>query len=83
MVSFEAVRGKVFDRLSSLFERTKRFARGTRFRREGRAPYLWLLHLLAQSQEWSLSIDQAIAASLAHVAGSITGISLKRVIYSN
>jgi len=73
-VSFESTRGKVFDRLSrSFMERTKRFARGTRFRREGRAPYLRLLHLLAQSQEWSLSIDQVVAAHPA-LSGSITQI---------
>ena len=73
-VSFEAVRGKVYDRLSRTFlERTKFFCRGTRFRREGRAPYLRLLHLLAQSQEWSLSIDQVIAANPG-LSGSITQI---------
>jgi hypothetical protein len=54
-------------------ERTKKFARGTRFRREGRAPYLRLLHWLATSQEWSLNIDQAIAAHPG-LAGSITQI---------
>jgi len=73
-VSFESVKGRVFDRLSrSFMERTKRFARGTRFRREGRAPYLRLLHLLAQSQEWSLSIAQVLASQPALV-GSITQI---------
>src|SRR5262249_8659633 len=54
-------------------ERTKRFARGTRFRREGRAPYLRLLHLLALSQEWSLNVDQAVAANPG-LSGSITQI---------
>jgi len=73
-VSFETIRGKVFDRLSrSYMERTKRFARGTRFRRAGRAPYFHLLRLLAQSQEWSINIDQAIAAE-PYLAGSITQI---------
>lgn len=73
-VSFEATRGKVFDRLSrSFMERTKRFARGTRFRREGRAPYLRLLHLLAQSEEWSLNIAQVVAAHPA-LSGSVTQI---------
>lgn len=73
-VSFEAIRGKVHERLSRTFsERTKRFCRGTRFRREGRAPYLRLLHLLAQSQEWSLSISQAIAANPG-LSGSVTQI---------
>ena len=73
-VSFEAVRGKVYERLSRTFlERTKIFCRGTRFRREGRAPYLRLLHLLGLSKEWSLSIDQAIAANPG-LSGSVTQI---------
>lgn len=73
-VSFEAIRGKVYERLSRTFlERTKLFCRGTRFRREGRAPYLRLLHLLAQSQEWSLGIDQAIASNPG-LSGSVTQI---------
>lgn len=76
-VSFEASRGRVFDRLSRTFlDRTIRFARGPRFRREGRAPYLHLLHLLAQSEEWSLNLDRAIAA-YPGLAGSITQISEK------
>jgi hypothetical protein len=37
-ISFELTRSKVFDRLSRTFlERTQKFSRGTRFRREGRA----------------------------------------------
>jgi hypothetical protein len=60
-VSFELVRGKVFDRLSRTFmERTRKFAQGTRLRREGRAPYLHLLYWLAASDEWTLSVDKAI-----------------------
>ncbi|MDT4328651.1 TIR domain-containing protein [Methylomonas sp. MS20] len=60
-VSFELVRGKVFDRLSRSFrDRTIRFAQGTRVRREGRAPYLHLLFWLGKSVEWSLSIDDAL-----------------------
>lgn len=60
-VSFELVKGKVFNRLSRTFKgRTISFAQGTRVRREGRAPYLHLLHWLAKSEEWSLSIDDAL-----------------------
>ncbi|ANE55032.1 TIR domain-containing protein [Methylomonas sp. DH-1] len=60
-VSFELVRGKVFDRLSRNFrDRTISFAQGTRVRREGRAPYLHLLFWLGKSVEWSLSIDEAL-----------------------
>jgi hypothetical protein len=73
-VSFEAVKGKVYERLArSFMDRTIRFAKGTRFRREGRAPYLKLLHWLALTEQWSLNIDQAIAANPG-LAGSITQI---------
>jgi hypothetical protein len=73
-VSFEATRGRVQDRLArSFLEPTQRFARGTRFRREGRAPYLNLLHLLAMSEEWSLPIDTAIMMK-PELSGSITQI---------
>jgi hypothetical protein len=73
-VSFAAIRGKVYESLSRTFmERTKRFARGTRFRRVGRAPYLRLIHMLATSDEWSLVVDQAILANPG-LAGSITQI---------
>ncbi len=80
-VSFESVRGRVYERLSRTFlDRTKLFCRGTRFRREGRAPYLRLLHLLAQSKEWSLSIDQAIAANPG-LSGSVTQIVEKGYLH--
>lgn len=73
-VSFESTKGKVQERLARTFlDPTKRFARGTRFRREGRAPYLNLLHLLAMSDEWSLSIEQALMKKPA-LSGSITQI---------
>jgi hypothetical protein len=73
-VSLPGIQGKVHERLARTFmKRTKRFARGTRFRREGRAPYLHLLHWLAESQEWSLNIDQSVAAHPS-MAGSITQI---------
>lgn len=61
-VSFELVKGKVFDRLSRTFHsRTVKFAQGTRVRSEGRAPYLHLLYWLGSSEEWSLSIDSVLA----------------------
>lgn len=73
-VSFEATKNRVQDRLSRTFlEPTKRFARGTRFRREGRAPYLNLLHLLAMSEDWSLSIEDALMMK-PQLSGSITQI---------
>lgn len=73
-VSFELTRGKVFERLSRTFlERTQTFARGTRFRREGRAPYLHLLYWLSQCDDWSLSINRAIRDN-SSLAGSVTQI---------
>jgi len=57
-ISFELVRERVMDRLSPMFMNiAMRFAAGTRLRREGRAPYLHILHWLANANEWSISID--------------------------
>lgn len=73
-VSFELTRGKVFERLSRTFlKRTQKFAQGTRFRREGRAPYLHLLYWLAKCQDWSLSVNTAIRENQA-LRGSVTQI---------
>ncbi|MFO0985539.1 MAG: TIR domain-containing protein, partial [Planctomycetota bacterium] len=73
-VSFELTRGKVFERLSRTFlKRTQKFARGTRFRREGRAPYLHLLYWLAKCDDWSLSVNRAIRENQA-LSGSVTQI---------
>lgn len=61
--SFEAVKATVWERLSVRFrERTRKLCSGTRFRREGRAPYLHLLYWLATQNEWSLSIPDAVRA---------------------
>lgn len=60
-VSFELVKGKVFDKLSRNFkDRTLYFSRGTKLKREGRAPYLHLLFWLSKSTEWNISIDEAL-----------------------
>lgn len=73
-VSFELTRSKVFERLARTFlERTQRFARGTRFRREGRAPYLHLLYWLARCDDWSLSVSRAIRDN-PELGGSVTQI---------
>lgn len=56
-VSFEGVRAAVWDRLAAVFrERTERFCRGTKMKREGRAPYLHVLRWLAEGSEWTLSL---------------------------
>lgn len=73
-VSFELTRAKIFDRLSRVFlDRTQRFARGTRFRREGRAPYLHLLYWLAKCDDWSMSLARSIRENPG-LAGSVTQI---------
>lgn len=46
------------------------FARGSKLRREGRAPYLHILRWLAKSDEWSLDLREAIKANPEH-RGSI------------
>jgi hypothetical protein len=59
-ISFPEVKARVFETLSRRFQtRTQEFAKGTRLRREGRAPYLHLLYWLGTSEEWTLSLDKA------------------------
>jgi hypothetical protein len=61
LVSFPGVRSKVWDRLGLAFrERCERFCRGSKLRREGRAPYLHILNWLASSSEWTLPLREAI-----------------------
>jgi hypothetical protein len=72
--SIESVKDRVLSELSRAFlPRAIRFARGKRFRREGRAPYLHLLRWLAESEEWALSIDQALVQH-PRIRGSISQI---------
>lgn len=52
--------GRVF------LEPARRLATGPRLRREGRAPYLHMLRWLAQSEDWSLQLDQALAQNPDH-----------------
>ena len=59
--SFEAISANVWDRLAMSFERrTLQFCRGTKLRREGRAPYLHILNWLAVSNSWTLDLREAI-----------------------
>ncbi|PIM50807.1 ATPase [Roseateles chitinivorans] len=54
--SFHAVKAQVMEQLRRSFhDRAIAFARGTKLRREGRAPYLHLLHWLSQSDSWSIN----------------------------
>lgn len=57
--SFESVKAHVMDILARAFhDTTIAFARGTKLRREGRAPYLHLLYWLSQSKNWSINADR-------------------------
>ena len=60
-VSFESVRADVWERLANVFQsRCERFCRGTKLRKEGRAPYLHILRWLAEGAAWTLSLRDAI-----------------------
>ena len=55
--SFAAIQRRVVDRQKERFGDTIRsFARGTKFRPSGRAPYLHILKWLSESDTWSISI---------------------------
>lgn len=62
-MSLEAVKERVISELGRTFsERAIKFARGKRFRKIGRAPYLLLLRWLADSEHGAISIDQVLMA---------------------
>jgi hypothetical protein len=57
--SFHAVKAQVLEQLARSFHDTAiAFARGTKLRREGRAPYLHLLYWLSQSKNWSINAER-------------------------
>lgn len=59
--SIEVVRERVLSELANtFFKKAKLFATGPRLRREGRAPYFFLLHWLASGKEWSFNVGDAI-----------------------
>jgi hypothetical protein len=60
-VSFQSVSADVWERLAQVFRaRCEKFCRGTKIRKEGRAPYLHILRWLAEGKEWTLSLRDAI-----------------------
>ena len=60
-VSFESVKADVWERLASVFRtRSEEFCRGSKMKREGRAPYLHILRWLAEGKDWSLALRDAI-----------------------
>lgn len=59
--SYEAVKAQVMQTLFRSFHDTAiRFSRGTKLRREGRAPYLHLLYWVSQSNSWSINVNREI-----------------------
>lgn len=57
--SYESIKTYVMATLARSFHDTSiAFARGTKLRREGRAPYLHLLYWLSQSKSWSINVDR-------------------------
>lgn len=66
-VSLEIVRERLLNELGrTFFEPARKFATGPRLRREGRAPYLHVLNWLAQSEDWSIQLDAALAQHPEH-----------------
>ena len=69
--SIEVIRERVLSDLAkTFFKKAKLFATGPRLRREGRAPYFFLLHWLASGKEWSLNVRDTIRKKPEH-RGSI------------
>lgn len=72
--SIEKIRDRVLNELSRTFRaRAITFARGRRFRREGRAPYLHLLRYLITSNEWTCNVDDVIASN-SKIRGSLSQV---------
>lgn len=70
-LSLDVVIEEVMIELGRLYQEVVlAFARGSKLRREGRAPYLHILRWLADSQEWSLDLRETLKANPEH-RGSI------------
>lgn len=75
--SYEAVKAQVMEALSRSFHDTAiAFSRGTKLRKEGRAPYLHLLYWLSQSDSWSINVNRE-ADRHPEQRGSITQVVTK------
>lgn len=73
-ISFEGVRAAVWERLGIAFrDRCERFCRGTRFKKEGRAPYLHILYWLARCDDWTLNLKDAIRNNI-NLRGSVSQV---------
>jgi hypothetical protein len=65
--SIEVVVDAVIQDLRRMFlSPTISFARGSKLRREGRAPYLHILRWLAEESEWSIDLRQSLRARAEH-----------------
>lgn len=75
--SYEAVLAQVMTTLGRSFhETTVKFARGSKLRREGRAPYLHLLYWLSQSKSWTINVEREASLHPAQ-RGSVTQVVTK------
>jgi hypothetical protein len=81
--SIEVIRERVLSDLAkTFFEKAKLFATGPRLRREGRAPYFFLLHWLASGKEWSLNVRDTLRQKPEH-RGSVGQIVDKGFLYDH
>lgn len=65
--SIDVIRERALKDLDkTFFEKARLFATGPRLRKEGRAPYFFLLYWLANSDEWSLNVNDAIKNNPEH-----------------
>lgn len=73
-ISIEVVKERVLEELArSFLPPAIKFARGKRFRRAGRAPYLHLLHWLSGASEWAIPIDRLLAHHK-NIRGSVSQV---------
>lgn len=57
----ESIRGQILDNVSPGWAKIAyKFARGSKFRPSGRAPYLRLLYWISKSGQWSLDVRKAL-----------------------
>ncbi|MBZ5575859.1 MAG: TIR domain-containing protein [Acidobacteriia bacterium] len=79
-VSFESVSADVWERLAQVFRaRCEKFCRGTKIRKEGRAPYLHILRWLADGKEWTLSLREATRQHV-EMRGSVSQVVDKQYL---
>ncbi len=81
--SIEVIKDRIIKDLDkTFFEKAKLFATGPRLRKEGRAPYFYLLNWLSKSNEWSININDKIKQNPEH-RGSVGQIVEKGYLTSH